>query len=386
MLGLFVHPSASAAGDRHYSIDVGAGAGIATNPFLTSPSRSGAYFDLRLDPHASYTSERSTTTLGGEFDLRRYLNGLGTSSNYGVTVHRTTRYSERLTLDGNLAFNSSRNDDRRLTGFLDGAQAGAPVGPTVDPIGVLLTPGQRRITASAQLEASLRLNERDNASFGISADRETISNSFVPSNFWTFGTNAQYRRSLSLLTSIGAGLSIDRLQYDAGEGGYTIFKPQFLFSRQFSPLWNLTGSVGALVVDGSAFGRSRKLFSVSGKATACRTGDNSSLCATISQDAGGSGVGGLRVGRQAYLSYSRKFGPYNRFSLNSGISHYGQGDLAGAAPSTQWQAGGGWERKLSNRFKAVADVGYRHGSLLDSRTASDLFARVGLSLRVGDVN
>ena len=384
MLALVLHPSASAAGERHYSIDVGAGAGVATNPFLTDPSRSGAYFDLRLDPHASYVSERSTTTIEGQSDLRRYLNGLGTSSSYGVIIHRSTRYSERLTLDGSLAFNSSKNDDRRLNSFFDGGQGGVPVGSSVDPIGVLLTPGQRRTLASAQLEASLRLNERDNASFGASADREIISNAPVPSNFWSFGTNAQFRRALSPSSSIGAELSVNRIEYDAGEGGYTVLKPQLIFSRQLSPSFNVTGSVGALIVNGSAFGRSRKLFSVSGNATGCRTGGVSSLCATISQDAGGSGVGGLRVGRQAYLSYSRKIGPDNRLTLNSGISHYGRGDLPGAGPSTQWQVGGGWERKVSNHLKTVADVGYRH-ALLGMRAATDLFARVGISLRVGDV-
>lgn len=385
LLGLLGCPEAAAAGNHHYSIDLGVGAGIATNPFLQSPSKSGAYVDLRLDPQATFNSERSTTLFTGQFDLRRYLNHLGSSANYGVHVHRTTRSSERLTLEANLAFTSSKNDERRFNGLYAGPQTGLPGGFTIDPLGALLTPRQRQTVVSGQFQGTVRLNDLETASLGVFGDREIISNSPIPANLWTFGTNAQYHRALSPLTTIGAGLNVHRLTYDAGAGGYTIIKPQFLFKRQFSSLWEVNGSVGALVVNGASFGQSRKLFSVSGEVTACRAGTISSICATISQDAGGSGVGGLRVAKSASVSYSRKAGLNDRLSLNSTISRFGSGSLPGARPATQWQVGGRWERKISERLRAVADLGYRHESLARSGTASDIFARLGVSLRVGEV-
>jgi hypothetical protein len=385
VFGLMLHAQAAEAGDGHYFVDLGVGGGFATNPFLQSPSKSGAYADFRVDPQASFSNERSTTVMAGQFDLRRYLNGLGSSSSYGVTVHRTTKSSERLTIDAGLAFNSSKNDDRRFIGLLGEVVPGQTGSGTIDPLGALLTPRQRRTVASAQFGGNLRLNERDTASLGVFGNREIISNSPIAANFWTVGTNADFRRSLSPLTSVGAGLSVQRLTYDSGGGGYTIVKPQFLFKRQFSTFWQLNGSIGALVVNGTLFGRSRKLFSVSGAATACRTAELSSMCASVSQDAGGSGVGGLRVAQRASVTYSRQAGPNNRLSLNSSYSRYGSGDLPDTRPSTQWQVGGSWNRKLRDRLTAVAELGYRHGSLPGYAAASDLSVRLGVSFRVGEV-
>lgn len=408
------------------SVELGAGGGYNSNPFLIEGADTGsAVLEVSAQPTISIEEERATTLISGYARHQEYLSRYGGATSLGSQATHTSRLSARTTVRANAFLDSSILGNPAFAGpvFLPpgtgpGVVPGVPGTPLVPPTGVPVVPGAggptvidpvldptlidigllgtqaRRTSYGAGLGLDLTPGARDTLSFNVSAQRSTLDENIIGGRFNQYIANASYSRQLTETLSLGVQGTVSHVDYDDAPDA-TIYQPQLIFTARVSPTWTLSGSVGVAITEaGSGLGPggivvpSTTSTNFAGSLTACREQARSNLCLSGSRAAAASGFGGVqnfttlaadyryqlaeRDGITAQLNYSRADG---------GQFQFGDSEILSAT--------GGWTRQLDERLRFSVNGGYRglwiQNSIFDTGgRRSDVFGLATIGYRLGN--
>lgn len=302
-----------AAQNRTLSLDATVSAGVSSNPFLLSgDSESSAYLESVLAPQWELADERGSYLAGGFVRAVRYLNDYDDSWSIGAFLRGQRSLTPKWNVRAALELNSSIIGERSSFGFaqpfapISGAPAGnpplplpggspaVPLSPGLVPPDVftpditLLGQRSRQTTYGSSLGASYRLSERSSLSADANVRRSSYGSSLFSST--EYGGTVGYSRALSPVTEVGARVSTQFIDYDAG-GNARIYQPQITASSRLTPRWRLAGGIGLLVLRNEVFGRRDSSTGLSADANLCRDGERTELCFAGNSGAAPSGQG-----------------------------------------------------------------------------------------------
>lgn len=389
-----------------FSADAGLTEGFSSNPFLgNNGERQSVFAEISFSPRYLLLEPTASTSLFGYYRRAQYFSTDQSSQSYALGGSHTRQVDPLTSLTLGVDFNSVIAGERQplFVSPLDppeptvpgGADPGTP--PTgeapTDPGGIpdvvtdptLVGTGQRTSMLNVSGSLSTRLSGFDTLSASMNATR-TFQGSGPAADYRTVSGSAAYSRTLSPRSSGGLQMSVSRTNYlgsDAqGVGGFdsAVIQPQLTFQTQLTPRINLSAALGAMFIKSSG-GRSDS-NSISGSFSACRNGQNDSMCISVSRDAVATGIGGVRKQFGASFSYSHRLGPYDTLGTTLSYSRYSsvdEIDPSGENLSTNVI----WSTRLSERLSGGVSLSLRDQSNAVRSASADYNGQVYVSMRIG---
>ena len=395
------------------TVDVGAGAGVATNPFLQSGSTEASP-SLNLQVTPTYIVDREFTRfrLRGDVSVAQYLRDYGTNDSYSLDADATHRLSSATQVSARVGYINSV-----VGGFNDAGVIGrdviipglTPEPDLVDPVpvvgpdlpigglpGVITDPslgglGERRQSYQAGLGLQTMLSPRDRISFDLSANASRFDGEGF-NEFNYFAQRTAYSRVLDEGTEISANILVGRSDYAGTRlGDSTIIQPSVGFSKRLSSGLRLGLEAGVSIVRLNDLTGTDTSTGASGSVNLCQQDTRWNACLSASRSYVPSSVQGVRPQTAISASGGFRLSARDTFSLRASYSYVG--DVVGdplltdfADRSTSFfSAKGDYARIISPRLSAFASAGVsRADDDLISRDAN-LEARVGLRYRFGAI-
>ena len=383
---MFAFPGGAWA-DGRVSVDAEAGAGIASNPFLTSPNEGDSvYFEFNLLPQFRIEDQLSKTTVRGSLRHRSYMSHYSGTSEGSIDFTHDRKLSNVLDATFLVGFESAVIGQRNAPGDITIVEPPTPeegndLGvPDVTLVGSRQR--QQRIRASTSLDYDM--SERDSLSGGIEFGRTHNPNLFDDTNYQSLSASVKYKRRLSERSSIGAVMNGERIWYDSNGGTYEIYRPQLVYSTRLAAGWSLDAAAGGLIIKGSGTPGDFTSWSYSASVLLCRQGERSRFCAALQRDATASALAGVRRFVNASAHYSHRLNKDLSADLNSTYSRFGGGRLQSGS-SSLWTAAGGVQLDLSQRTIAHAGVGLRRVGYSQGGHSTDGYAQGSVSFTLGSL-
>lgn len=406
---------APAAAQERFTVDVAAGAGVATNPFLRADSaETSPSLTVQITP--VYVVDMSLTQIQvrGDVALTQYLRDYGTNDSYSLDATVTRRLNERSQLSGRVgyinsvvgAFNDAGVIGRGVilpgitpgfdlpTGTADGgAVGGTDLADGLLP-GIITDPslgglGERRQSFQAGIGFQSMLSPRDRIDLNLSGTANRYGGQGV-NEFNYFAQRAGYTRILDEGTELSANILVGRSDYlGTRVDDATIIQPDVAFSKRLASGLRLGVSAGVSIVRQNDITGTRTSTGASGSIDLCREDTRWNACLSGSRSVVPSAAQGVRPQTAVSASGGYRLSPRDTFSLRASFSHVGNalGDLATTGVATRstdfLSVKGDYRRIISPRLSAFVSAGVaRAYDDLASRRAN-VEARAGLSYRFG---
>lgn len=414
------------------SIDLNAGAGYATNPFLiTGDDTASALVEVAVRPELRIEEENSATTIAAYARHQQYFERFDGNTNFGASADHRTQLSARTAIRAGGLFDSSILGGSDFatpvftppvvpgttvpgtpsgvspdvgvaptpgTGFTPGTGIGITpgttpgIGPIVDPtlgdIG-LIGSRSRRTTFGGSLGADFTLGPRDTLNVGLSAQRSDYDQQILGADFNQYVANAGYSRQINENLSVGVQGIVSIVDYDDAPD-VTVYQPQLTFSQRLSPAWTLSGSAGVAFVDNKGgFGLpSDRSTNFTGNLSACRQQARSLLCLSGLRSTSPSGLGDVRTVTAVNASYNYQLGERDGIALTAGYSRADGGDWEGSNVLVGDQdflsASASWSRQVAERLRVNATLGYRDIYADNFDRDADISGLIGVGYLLGD--
>lgn len=384
--------SAARPGKGDY-LDLEAGVGYSTNPFLSLDSGTGRALG-RISArvvHSRWT-ERSSTSLSAYGENITYLGRYGSQLLARATAHHDESVTETLRLFGDLDASLDRSGQlgTRFIGF-----------PSVSPVEVTPTPGLpadsnvnvfadgRTYSFSGQGGAQLETSPRDQWTLRAGYSRSMFRSNAIDSNVSDIFGSVAYDRKIDEQTTVGGIITARHSDYD-GPGKVRVITPQVTLRKSLSSQTTVEGAVGvsfARIENGAV---TRDSTGLAANATLCHSGEADRLCASVSRDQQTSSIGGPVTALTASASYARKLDANQSLQFSLSASRYTQPVSSLLLPlsigrSEYLNAAGSYSRKLGNRWYAGANVSARKLYRDGPDPKADLGGSLFLRYRLGDV-
>ena len=384
--------SESRKGKSDY-VDVEAGAGYSTNPFLGINTGTGRAFG-RVSAHAVHNrwTERSSTSLSAYGENITYLGRYGSQLLGKVSAHHDEQTSEKLRLFGDV--DASLDRSGQLGTRFIGAPSALPVnivptpGLPVDPNVDVYADG-RTYRFSGQVGGQLTSAPRDVWTFLAGYSRSMFRGASLDRNVSEMFASVGYSRRLDEHTAVGGLVSGRQSDYD-GPGKVRVITPQATFHKVLSSQTTLDGALGvsfARVDDGITV---HNFVGLAANITLCHVGQKDRLCATFARDQQTSSIAGPATSLSAGVNYGREIDAKQSVQLNLSASRYSQQTNTFITPlaigrSDYVAANASYTRKLGSRFysglSATARKLYRDGP----NPKADVGGSIFLRYRFGDI-
>lgn len=397
--GTILVSAAPAAADTTDLLDIEAGVGFATNPFLRIPSNSAAFGRLSLTGLHSIRSERGTTTFRAYLENTTYVRDYGSKQIFDLNAHTDQAVSPTVTLYGDLDFSGD------FAGQLSNRVIGVPgQPPVVDPNNPLppntsnpdvfgLTGRQYRI--SGNVGASIRSGERGTISLSGGAQHLFFTGRNSPDDYNVFFASGGYSTQLSERTSVGGTVFLQRQDFK-GNSYSNIVNPTLTLHTQLRPSLTADAGVGVMIVNRHDNGDSSTYVTPSFSGSLCSNGKFSTFCVRISRDASSalnnsiSTTGGsTTITTSGSVTYFRRLGERDTLQASLAASHYSSPNRLSTLSndiSTTFVSGVvGYDRKLGDRWAAGVNGGARKLYQDGPDPKLDLNASIYVRYRLGDL-
>lgn len=412
------------------SVDAIVSGGYSTNPLLVPGDDTGSAFaEISLVPRFSIIDERGITTLEARYRRTEYLNRFSASDDYGVLARTSRRFTERLSVDGEVRFDSSIIGERGFDPLLGGVEPVVPIDPVLDSgagagIGVgtgvgtgaiptTPTPGagalipppvilpvivselglvglrerQNRFAASAGL--SFRPTTVDVIQAGLNADKTDYGDELEGLGYTGYGGYLGYARGLSPRTQVGARASLQQVDYDREGASSTVYALQGTLSTLLGPRWRLSAAAGVQRIDrefdtadGDLDGSSTGF---SGNAQACRNDERTNLCLRAYREAAATGFGEVSRIYGAGLNGSYRLNQTDAISARADYANADEGGLRALGATSYLSTGVSYDRRFSERLSGGVSLGYRDAFNSAAPRDADLSGQIFLRTRLGDL-
>ena len=396
LAALALTSGAASAATTDY-IDLEAGAGYSTNPFLSIPSRAAGFGRISANGVHSWSSERGTTSLTGYIENTTYFRKYGSRQIFDLGAHTRQALNPTVTVFGNLDFSgdfAGQLSNRLITvpSQPPVIEPGSPLPPPSNTPDVFNFSG-RQYRLSGDLGASIRSGARGTVSLSAGAQR-----SWFPGNrdadYNSYFGSAGYSQQISERTSAGASLSFTRQDFTHGDWA-NIINPALTVNTQLSESVNASAAVGLLAIEDKTDDHKDHRVTPSVSASICQTSTLSRLCAHVSRDAQSAlsarvvnGGGGASITTSAGIDYYRRLSEAETIQAALSASRYESSNSINnnnRLRTTYISGVVGYDRKIRNRLYAGVQGGVRKLFQVGPDPKLDLNANVYLRYRLGDL-
>lgn len=348
-------------------LDVEAGAGYSTNPFLSANDHGGRGFG-RVSLHAVHTrvSERTTTLLSAYAQNTTFTGKYGSQQSFDINGRHDAAVSERLRLfaDADFAYDKGGQLDTRIIGL---PNVPLPPGTTLPPSLVLpgndfLTVRGRQYRASGHVGGQWALGPLDSLNISSGLEHVVFKSGNLDTRYTTVPVSIGYNRKVSARATVGAQVTASRTDYN-GPSNYEVVSPQVTGLLQLSETLTFRGAAGASFVRTDSGIATRHSSGLSANATLCSVTERGQLCARAAVDQASATAAGPSKSTSIGVDYSRRLDADQTIQFSLAADHY--------STPTSFVTGQTFSR--ANYFRAVANYSRRLGGRL--------FAGVDVSAR-----
>jgi hypothetical protein len=374
-------------------VDLEAGVGYSTNPFLSFYSGAGRAF-ARASFRAVHNrwTERTTTTLAAYGENIAYLGRYGSQQLFSLSAHYDRLVSQTVKLFGDLDGSLDRNGQLG-TRFISL--------PLIAPVGGVPTPSLPGASyldvlangptygLSGQGGAQVTSSPREVWTFRSGYSRTMFRGTALDRTYSDFFGSAAYDRKIDQRTTFGGILTARQSLYD-GPGNVRVITPQVTVRKSLSPQTDFTAALGvsfARIDDGVTVHRSTGLAA---NGSLCHSGQSDRICASVSRDQQVSSIIGPVTSLGANVDYVRKIDANQSLQLTVGASRSSRPFTTLIAPlstsrSDYVTAAGSYSRRLGNRWFTGVNVSYRKLYQAGPDPKADVGGSFFVRYRLGDV-
>lgn len=376
--------SGLASGSAH-SLDASASVGFDSNPFLSDrQSPEVASFRLQLAPTIERSTARTSIRATGRIQHVEYLGEYRSLQNLGADIAATHRLTERLDINAGVLFRSDilATDLANPLIDTDNSSPTLPVTPGSNDVTVL---GERQRREQYGADAGLKYtpSERDEIrwSAAFRADR-FATNELSDSNFYS--QQLRFSRQLNGTIGIGAVVNASIIDFTSAAFGDTqTVTPQALVTARLSERLNATGSFGVAISRVELPTGNETNTAFAGNLSLCYDAALSRLCLNGSRQVLPSAIGGARIQSTGGLSYSLRLSERDTLQFGGNYSTASQPLATTGDDFESINAFGRYERRINERMRLQASMGYLNTSGNNRIEASNFQALVGVSIKLG---
>ena len=369
----------AAAQQVKFSATVQGELGYRTNPFLKPGLNDGSvYGSGSIAPQLTYETERSTTTLLGDYLRDEYFKRFGHTDSLLASLQRVDRIQANLTTT---VSGSYRTSNRIRVDFSEVGNEPLNIGRrTYQSEGSALV--QWQATAQDQFSAGAQIRH---LSYGDSASVEGV----VASSYTQYSGNVGYTRVLDARTTIGVQGSVSETHSQRYPNSRA-FLPSVTFKRQLSAIWTVDGNVGVVLQHiYGPFSSSHTSFSYG--LNLCGAYPRTQFCVSGQRETSPSGYGALRTHTGVSASLTEKLTEQSRIGVSA--SYYKSNSSRGltgpqlGVPSNAkaMVAHAQYDRDLSERISAGFGRSYQRRSGSTLGAAHTIGANVHVTAKLGRI-
>jgi len=379
-------------------LDLEAGLGFSSNPFLQFHGSSSAFGRISATGTHQWVTEHGVTALTGYVENTSYFKGgYGSKQIFDFGARTNQAVSETTTVYGDLNFSgdfAGQLSNRLISapGQPVPVEPGNPLPPTVNYPDVFGLSG-RQYRLTGDLGASIRINPRGTLSLTAGAQRSWFSGTSKDLNYTSYYGSGGYTAAVSERTSVGGTVFLQRQDYSHGDWA-NIVNPVATISTRLSERVTANGSVGVMAINQHSNGDSSRSVTPSFSGQLCSLGDESRFCGRVSRDAQSALSSGLIGGQREAtvnttigLDYSRRLSRDASVQASLTAVHYNSArSVDGERLRTTYFTGVlGYDRHIGNRLYAGVQGGARKLFQTGPDPKFDLNASVYLRYRLGDL-
>ena len=392
-------PDAYAQSQVEGSVDVSGNVGYSSNPFLSAGDGTDAVVvQLEVRPAIDWRTERDLIHLEGFYTRTEYIDSFDATDAVGAILNASSRIDEQSTLRSVIAFDSSiLGTGDVLLGRPGGTAVVTPgtPDPSVPPDAAAPPPlsgvdelpdgdidliglRQRRNSLSAAVTAELRPDARSTWTFSVNAAGADYPGSGrVASSYRSVGLSANYRRSLSERTSVGARAEEYVVDYKAGTTS-KVYTLQGFASHRLAEFWSFESSAGVSILDAD-----QSLVMFAGQASVCNAQLLAKFCLTGSRAPVVSGFSGIRGQTSVGASFDATLDPKSTVAGSLTYVWVGQ-DRQSALGQRRFVAlGATYRREIDGRISFFTAVNGRYLDTAGLKARRDASVRAGAVIRFG---
>lgn len=371
-------------------VDLSAGAGYATNPFLQNDGGGSAFG--RVSAHAVHAraSERSSTQFSAFAENAYYTEGYGNRPLLSFDVQTQRQASERVRLFGSANF-SADIGGQLSSRFVDVPRQpqvpipGAPPPLTVQDPDLFAFTGRHYIYGG-QVGAAIAAGERSSISLSGGAQRVDVTGDEFGDYTVMFGSLG-YDRQLSERTSAGASLGVRRTEYAGGGGSVLIVNPTGNVRTRLSEAWDASASAGVIFLESDGVTGVGSSISPSFGGSLCRTGDTERLCFSANRDAYSGTRSTVQRTTSLGVNWFKRLDETQTVQLSASAARYTDADeLGGDFASNHYRIAANYSRRLGQRMSVGADLSGRRLTRNGPDPDVDLSGAVFIRYRLGDLS
>ncbi|NUT01647.1 MAG: hypothetical protein HOP96_11805 [Sphingomonas sp.] len=372
-------------------IDLTAGLGYSTNPFLRFGDSTGSAFG-RLGARGvhAWSTERSRTSLSAFVEGSTYFDDTDFKSIFslaGETQHQT---SETVTVFGSAGFSGD------LSGQLSNRFLYVPPVPEVPdvtlppPPTTVLDPdlfsfAGRQYRAYGQAGVSFRTDARSSITVSGGGSRVWFTGDLLNDYTTVFG-NGSYNRSLSERTTVGVNLNVEHTTYDDTNDNSTLINPTVSISTRLSEFWDVRASAGVVFSSFDRDGQTDHSTGLSLDGSICHNSETERLCGRVGRNSSSLSRGALTTTTTAGVDWYKKLDDKQTVQVSAGATRYSSDDeLVSNFSSTYLRAAASYSRKINGRLSGGADVSVRSLMADGPDPDPDLTGTLFVRYRLGDL-
>jgi hypothetical protein len=380
-------------------LDLEAGLGFSSNPFLQFNNHSSIFGRLSASGTHQWASERGVTAITGYVENTTYFRGgYGSKQIFDVGARTNQALSETVTMYGDLNFSGD------FAGQLSNRLISGPaLPPPPDPNNPLPPPttnypdlfglSGRQYRVTGDLGTSIRTGLRGTVSLSIGAQHSWFTGASSDLNYTSIYGSGGYSSQVSERTSVGVTVFLQRQDYTHGDWA-NIVNPVVTVSTKLSESLTATGAAGVMAINQQSLGDNRKSVTPSFSGSLCSRGTESQFCVQVARDAQSALSSSVLNGqREATINTSLTASYFRTLSRNDSIQasltavHYSSAESINGDKLTSSYASGvvGYDRHVGHRLFAGVEGGVRKLFQTGPDPKLDFNASVYVRYRLGDL-
>ncbi len=395
--GTVVFGAAPARATTTDFIDLNAGLGYSSNPFLDFRGNSSAFGRISAYGQHAWESETGKTSLSAYLENTTYFKNYNSKQIFDLNAHTQQAVSPSVSIFGTVNFSGDfagqlSNRLYYVPSEPPPVDSGNPLPPpTTNPDLIGLQGRQYRLTG--EVGASIRAGPKGTFSLAAGAERLIFTGNNEPPDYNIFFGSFGYHHQVSERTAVGGTVYLQRQDF-AGSDYSNVVNPVITLQSHLSETLTVDGAVGALVIERHNNGESKTTTTPSFSFGLCSRTSLSSFCGRISRDAQsalGAGIpntsGQSAVTTEGQLTYYRQLGRDDTIQTSLSATHYSTPNpIPGQSFNrTYVSAVVGYDHKFGRRFSAGVHLGARELYQPGPNPDVDLNGNLYLRYRIGQL-
>jgi hypothetical protein len=351
---------------------------------LVGQNTSSVALSASIAPSVVINDGTTEFQINGKIGYSEFLRRYASTESFALNGSVSQRLSPRLTFNAGLSFDSNviGAGDLQTIRPTDPAIIAPPTAPGDIALDSLR---KRRNALAGTLGVSFQATARDRWQIGSNFAFSRFPSAVVGTEYDQSGVSVSYTKSLSDQTSVGASLSVARIDYQKTRFGDSLtVSPQATFTTQLGLRWSLSGSAGVSVSSSRGLTGTITETSASGSANICRSGDRNQLCAFISRAIEPTLAGNVRPQTSIGGSYRLQLRDRTSLAASAGFTQSSSGGNRAQASTQFARALIVVTQRFSERFSATVSAGYNDSFKDLVQRRANYSTSIGLSYRLGD--